>query len=335
MPAVMETAAASTPTATKKISYLDAVIQAQIEEMHRDERVVLLGEEISVYGCGEIERTFDKKRVWNTPISEGSFTGMGIGAAMTGLRPIVDLTISSFIYLASDQIINQAAKLRYMTGGQMQLPIVFRACMYYNIGNAAQHSDRPYPMFMNTPGLKLLLPSCASDMKGLMKSAIRDNDPVMMFEDANLWSRKEEVSTDADFLIPIGQAAVKRKGSDLTIISIGAALTAVMAAATALAKEGVDVEVVDPRTIVPLDKHTLIQSVAKTGRVMVVDNAHLTGSVASEIAAIIADEAFESLKAPIKRVATPDVQIPFCAELERDMYPTKNSIIAAAKQLLG
>ena len=332
------TAVAPSPAAktfgSKRISYLDAVVQAQIEEMHRDSSVVLLGEEISVYGCGEIERTFDQTRVWNTPISEGSFTGLGIGAAMTGMRPIVDLTIASFVYLASDQIINQAAKLRYMTGGQMQVPIVFRACMYYNISNAAQHSDRPYTLFMNTPGLKIILPSTPADMKGLMKSAIRDNDPVMMFEDASLWTKKAEVSTDPDFLIPIGQAEVKRQGTDVTIISIGAALTAVMAAAKALEKEGISVEVVDPRTIVPLDKHTLIHSVAKTGRVVVVDNAHCTGSVASEIAAVIAEQAFESLKKPVLRVTTPDVNIPFSTALEKGIYPTQSAVVAAVKQQL-
>ena len=320
---------------TKRMSYLDAVVEAQIEEMQRDERVVLVGEEISVYGCGEIERTFDKNRVRNTPISEGSFTGMGIGAAMTGLRPIVDLTIASFVYLASDQIINQAAKLRYMTGGQMQLPIVFRACMYYKMGNAAQHSDRPYTLFMNTPGLKVILPSTPSDMKGLMKSAIRDDDPVIMFEDATLWTRKEEVNQDPNLLIPIGEADIKRSGSDVTVVSIGGALPTVMGAAAKLEKEGISVEVVDPRTIVPLDKVTIIKSVAKTGRVVLVDNAHKTGSVASEIAAVIVEEAFESLKKPIHRVATLDVQIPFCKELERGVYPTQEGVVAAVKSLLA
>lgn len=320
---------------TSRISYLDAVVQSQLEEMKRDEKVILLGEEISLYGCGEIERSFDHNRVRNTPISEGSFTGMGIGAAMTGLRPIVDLTIASFVYLASDQIINQAAKLRYMTGGQMQVPIVFRACMYYNMGNAAQHSDRPYTLFTNTPGLKVILPSGPADMKGLMKSAIRDDDPVMMFEDATLWTKKELVSNDPDHVIPIGQASVKQQGNDLTIISIGGALPAVMAAAKQLAKEGVSVEVIDPRTLVPLDKDTLITSVAKTGRVVIVDNAHISGSVASDISAVIVEEAFESLKKPILRVATPDVQIPFSAVLEKGLYPNKDIVMTAAKKLLA
>lgn len=324
----------ATVSDTERMSYIDAVVRSQIEEMQRDERVILLGEEISVYGGAKIEQSFSSDRVRNTPISEGSFTGMGVGAAMTGLRPIIDLTIASFVYLASDQIINQAAKLRYMTGGQMQVPVVFRACMYYNMGNAAQHSDRPYTMFMNTPGLKVILPSGAADMKGLMKSAIRDDDPVMMFEDASLWTKKEQVSTDPDQLVPIGVAALKQQGSDLTIVSIGGALPAVMAATKVLEQEGVSVEVVDPRTIVPLDKQTIVSSASKTGRVLVVDNAHITGSVASEISAVIVEEAFEYLTKPILRVATPDVQIPFSSVLEKGLYPGKDDVLIAAKQLL-
>lgn len=335
MSAVIEekTTAPSAAAPTKRITYMDAIVQAQIEEMQRDENVILFGQEISVYGSGEVERSFDKNRVRNTPISEGSTAGMAIGAAMTGLRPIMDLTISSFVYLASDQIINQAAKLRYMTGGQMQLPVVFRACMYYNMGNAAQHSDRPYTAFMNTPGLKVLLPATAADMKGLMKAAIRDNDPVLIFEDAALWTLKEEVPTDPDFIVPIGKAAVKQEGTDVTLISIGGALPASLKAAKKLAKEGISVEVVDPRTLVPLDKETLLRSVAKTGKVVVVDNAHITGSAASEVAAVIAQEAFSSLKAPVVRVATPDVQIPFSAALEKGLYPTAEKIMAAIQSI--
>ncbi len=317
-----------------KISYMDAIVQAQKEEMLRDERVVLIGEEIAIYGCGEVEETFGENRVRNTPISENSFTGMAIGAAMTGLRPIVDLTIASFVYLASDQIINQAGKLRFMTGGQLQVPVVFRASMYYNIGNAAQHSDRPYSLFMNSPGLKIIIPSTPADMKGLMKSAIRDDDPVLVFEDINLWTKKEPVSDDSDFLIPIGQAEVKRTGSDVTVITIGACLYKALVAARALEQEGISVEVIDPRTIVPLDKETIIKSVAKTGRVVIVDNAHRTGSVASEIAAVIAEQAFESLRKPIQRVTTPDVHIPACVAMERPLYPDKERITAAVKNIV-
>lgn len=259
---------------------------------------------------------------------------MAIGAAMTGLRPIVDLTIASFTYLASDQIINQASKLRYMTGGQMQIPIVFRAGMYYNINNAAQHSDRPYPFFMSAPGLKIVIPSTPADMKGLMKAAVRDDDPVMVFEDCNLWAKKESVPSDMDYLIPIGSADVKKAGSDVTIVSIGACLTTVMAAVKALEKEGVSVEVVDPRTLVPLDKDTIMASVAKTGRLVIVDNAHRTNSAASEIAAVVAEEAFESLHKPIVRVTTPDTHIPASPVLENIIYPSEEDICSAVKSIL-
>ena len=315
------------------LSYMDAIVLAQKEEMLRDERVVLIGEDISIYGGTDLVKSFDENRVRNMPISENSFTGMAIGAAMTGLRPIVDLTIASFTYLASDQIINQASKLRYMTGGQVQVPIVFRTGMYYNIGNAAQHSDRPYPFFMSAPGLKIIVPSTPADMKGLLKSAVRDDDPVMIFEDCNLWAKKEEVSTDPNYLIPIGSADIKRAGSDVTIISIGACLPMVLAAAETLQEQGVSAEVVDPRTLVPLDKEVLIRSVAKTGRLVIVDNAHRTNSAASEIAAVISEEAFESLRKPIQRVTTADVHIPFSPILEKVVYPTASDVIDAVNKI--
>lgn len=321
-------------TAETKLSYMNAIVAAQHEEMQRDNSVILMGEDIATYGGASLYETFGAKRVWNTPISENAFTGVAIGAAMTGLRPIVDLTMASFVYLASDQIINQAAKLRYMTGGQMQVPVVFRTCMYHGNAVAAQHSDRPYPMFMNVPGLKLLIPSSAADMKGLMKSAIRDDDPVIIFEDVSLWAKKEIVSTDIDALVPIGQAVIKQAGSDITVIAIGSAVPKALAAAKALLKEGISAEVVDPRTLVPLDKNTLINSVVKTGRCVIVDPAHRTCGAAAEIAAVIGEEAFESLRKPIQRVTTPDVQIPFSPALELPLYPNKDSIVAAIKKIL-
>lgn len=318
----------------RQLTYLNAIVEAQREEMLRDERVILIGENIDIYGCAGLFDSFDRKRLRNVPISENSFTGMGIGAALTGLRPIVDLTIASFVYLASDQIINQAAKLRYMTGGQLSVPIVFRACTYHNSSNAAQHSDRPYPFFMNVPGLKIVAPATAADMKGLMKSAIRDDDPVLVFEDTNLWMKKESVPTDPDYLVPIGRADIKRTGSDVTLVSIAGCLPRVMEAATALALEGISAEVLDLRTLVPLDTDTLLQSVAKTGRVVIVDNSHRTGSVASEVAAVIAEEGFGSLKRPIQRVTTPQVHIPYSPALEKSLYPGREAITAAVQSIL-
>jgi len=320
--------------ALQDLSYLNAIVEAQREEMLRDDRVILLGEDIAVYGCGALFNTFDERRLRNVPISENSFTGMGVGAALTGLRPIVDLTIASFVYLASDQIINQAAKLHYMTGGQLRVPIVFRICTYYNVSNAAQHADRPYPFFMNVPGLKIVAPATPTDMKGLLKSAIRDDDPVLVFEDINLWGKKEKVPTDPDFLIPIGKADIKRIGTDITFVSVAGCLPKVISAADALAKENISAEVVDLRTLLPLDKETLLRSVAKTGRVVIVDNSHRVNSVASEISAVICEEAFESLKKPIQRVTTPEVHIPYSAVLEKPLYPDKDRIIAAAKRIL-
>ncbi|HAB39489.1 MAG TPA: alpha-ketoacid dehydrogenase subunit beta [Rhodobacteraceae bacterium] len=313
-----------------KITYKQAMTDAHKEEMLRDERVIVMGEDIVLHGNSELIGMFDSKRIWNTPISENAFTGMAVGAAMTGLRPVVDLTVASFTYLASDQIINQASKLRYMTGGQMQVPAVFRCCMYYNLGMAAQHSDRPYSMFMNSPGLKILLPSSPANMKGLLKSAIRDNDPVLIFEDVNLWDQEEWVSTDPEVLIPIGEAEIKRQGTDITIVAIGATLNVVLEAAQALEIQGISAEVIDPRTLVPLDTETLITSVRKTGRLIIVDNAHRTASVGSEIAAIIVEKAFKYLKAPIQRVTTPDVHVPYSPPLEALVYPNCADILAAA-----
>lgn len=316
-----------------ELTYLQAIVEAQREEMLRDQRVILIGEDIAVYGGRALFDSFDERRLRNVPISENSFTGMGIGAALTGLRPIVDLTIASFVYLASDQIINQAAKLRYMTGGQLKVPIVIRACTYHNRSNAAQHADRPYPFFMNVPGLKIVVPATPSDAKGLLKSAVRDEDPVLVFEDSNLWTTKERVPNDPDCLVPIGQAAVRRVGSDVTIISVAGCLPKALAAADSLEREGISAEVIDLRTLVPMDKSTLLQSVAKTGRVVIVDNSHRTNSVASEIAAVIVEEGFESLRKPIQRVTTPMVHPPFCGVLEKPIYPNKEGIVAAVKRI--
>lgn len=317
-----------------RMSYLEALIQAQIEELERDQRVILMGEDIAVYGGGKIVDRFDASRIWSMPISETSFTGLGIGAAINGLRPIVDLSIASFMYLASDQIINQASKLRYMTGGQIKVPIVFRCCMYYGASIAAQHSDRPYPFFMNVPGLKIVSPSSAADIKGLLKSAVRDDDPVLIFEDTKLWPVKAEVPVDPDHLVPIGKADIKRAGEHVTVVAIGGAMRAAMEVADTLAKEGISLELIDPRTLKPLDTETILRSVAKTGRLVLVENAHRICSVSSEIAAIVAEEAFGYLKKPIQRLTAPDVHVPFSPSLEQGMYPGKDHITAAIRKIL-
>ena len=328
------TAEKPNPETHKRLRFLDAIAEAQIEELERDKNVILMGEDIALYGGGKVLERFGPERILSTPISEVSFTGMAVGAAMAGVRPIVDLTIASFMYLAADPIINQAGKLHYMTGGRMKVPAVFRCSMWHGSSIAAQHSDRPYPLFMNAPGIKILTPSTPGDMKGLLKAAVRDDDPVMIFEDNALWMSKESVPTDPDFVVPIGKAAVRTEGSDVTIVAISGCQLAALAAAKTLAEEGIGVEVIDPRTLVPLDKDTIINSVAKTGRLIVVDSANRTCSAASEIAAIIAEEAFESLRKPVRRLTTPDVHIPFSKVMEMPLYPSEISIVNAARDLI-
>jgi len=317
-----------------QMTYLEALVQAQIEELERDDRVIMMGEDIDVYGDGKLMQRFDATRIWNTPISETSFTGVGIGAAIAGLRPIVSLGIASFVYLASDQIINQAAKLRYMTGGQVRVPIVFRCCMYYGSSLAAQHSDRPYPVFMNIPGLKIVSPTSPSDIKGLLKSSVRDDDPVLFVEDTKLWSMKGDVPTNPDHLVPIGKADVRRGGTDVTIVAIAGAMRPALEAVKALALEGVSAELIDPRTLKPLDMETIMASVAKTGRLVLVENAHRTGNVSAEIASDVCERILDQLKKPIVRLCAPDVHVPFSPGLEATLYPSKEDIVVAVRRLV-
>lgn len=321
-----------------RITFLEAIMQAQKEEMERDARVFLMGEDVrcNVFGTttGFVEQ-FGEERVRDTPISENGFIGAAGGAAMVGMRPIVDATISSFLFPAMDQICSIIAKSRYIYGGQARLPLVLRSCLFYGNSNAAQHSDRPYPMFMNMPGLKIIAPSNARDMKGLMKAAIRDDDPVLSFEDSTCWMAKAEVPDDADFTIPLGQGEVKREGSDVTVIGVAGAVNTALRAAEQLEKEGISAEVVDPRTLVPLDRDLIVASVRKTGRAICVDPAHMTCSAASEIAATIAERAFDALRGPVLRVTTPDTHLPFSPHIEKPLYPSVERIVDAARRLVG
>ncbi len=321
----------------REITYLEAVYEAQHEEMQRDERVFIIGEDIetSFFGTtsGFLEE-FGAKRVRNTPLSENGFIGAAAGAALVGARPIVDVTIASFLYVAMDQLISIASKATYMYGGQARVPMVIRASMFYGGNNAAQHSDRPHPLFMNMPGFKVIAPSTPVDMKGLLKSAVRDDDPVLSFEDGTLWGSKGPVPEDGDRLVPIGQADVKRQGSDVTVVAIAGTVPQALAAASELERDGVSVEVVDPRTLVPLDSATILASVEKTGRLVVADPAHRTCSAASEIAAMVAEDGFWSLKAPIQRVTTPPVHVPFSPALEPQMYPSKEKIVQAVRKTM-
>ncbi len=326
------------------LSYLGAIGAAQREAMEADEDVIIIGEDVeaNVYGTtggksradkGDFLTLFGPNRIRNTPISEEVIVGAAAGAAMTGLRPIVDLSYSSFMYLAFDQLVNQIAKNRYMFGGQASIPLVIRSAMFYGLSTGAHHSDRPYPMLMNVPGLKIITPASPRDAKGLLRSAIDSDDPVICFEACPLWGLKEEVP-DEEYRIPLGQAKTIFEGTDVTIVAISGSVPEAWKAAKALQGAGVSVDLIDPRTMVPLDRDAILTSVAKTGRLVIADPAHRTCGAAAEISAFVAEEAFDALKAPIVRVTTPDMQIPFAPVLEQQLYPNAARIEAAARRVL-
>ena len=327
-------------------SYLGAIGEAQREAMAADSRVIIMGEDVeaNVYGTmgggksradkGDFLQMFGANRIRNTPISEEVMVGAAAGAAMTGLRPIVDLSYSTFLYMAMDQFINQVAKSRYMFGGQASLPVVFRSAMFYGLSTAAHHSDRPYPMFMNMPGLKIMVPASPTDAKGLLRTAIDMDDPVMSFEACLLWGMKEDLP-DGEFRIPFGVARTVREGKDVTVVAISTAVPQAILAAKTLESEGISVEIIDPRTLVPFDSDAVLNSVARTGRLVIADPANRTCGAAAEISAIVAERAFDSLKAPIIRVTTPDTHIPFSPTLEKQLYPSAEKIADAVRKVTG
>ena len=328
------------------MSYLGAIGAAQREAMEADPRVIIMGEDVeaNVYGTmgggksradkGDFLQEFGANRIRNTPISEEVMVGSAAGAAKTGLRPIVDLSYSSFLYMAMDQFVNQVAKNRYMFGGQASLPVVFRSAMFFGMSTGAHHSDRPYPMFMNVPGLKIMVPATPTDAKGLLRTAIDMDDPVLSFEACLLWGLKEDVQ-DGEFRIPFGVARTVRPGTDVTVVAISTGVHAAIQAAKTLDAEGISIEIIDPRTLVPLDSEAILNSVARTGRLVIVDPAHTTCSAAAEISAIVAEKAFDCLKAPIIRVTTPDTQIPFSPALEKQLYPDATKTAAAVRRVMG
>ena len=313
--------------------FAEAINEAIAEEMRRDENVFIMGEDIrlSVYGAtANLLKEFGEDRVLDTPLSENGFFGAAIGASLVGMRPIVE-TVTSFMWVAMDQLISQAAKMRYMFGGQATLPVVYRASMMYGSGSAAHHSDRPYPMFMNMPGIKIAVPANSSDAKGLLKTAVRDDDPVIIFEDANLYGTRGEVT---DENIPFGKAQIMKEGTDCTIVGIAGSVNLSLSAAIELEKEGISAEVINPRTLVPLDKDTILDSVEKTGRLIVVDPAHKVCSAASEISSIVAEEGFWFLQSPIMKVASEQVHIPYTPSLEKLVYPNQEKVITAVKKTM-
>jgi pyruvate dehydrogenase E1 component beta subunit len=315
-----------------QITYADAAMQAIREEMRRDPRVFVMGEDVQAWSYADVIDEFGAERIRSTPICEGGFFGAGIGAALTGMRPVIEGAFSTFLYSAMDQVANQAAKSRYMFGGQASVPIVIRTLVSYGLATAAHHSDRPWGLFAQIPGLKIIVPTTPYDAKGLLKAAIRDGNPVLCFEDRHLLGLKGEVP-DEDYTVPIGVAEVRRTGTDLTIVAVAAAAQHSLAAAKILERDGISAEVIDIRSVVPLDRRTIIASVTKTGRVLVVDPAPASCGIAAEICATLAEKAFSSLQEPPVRLTAPDVPVPFSPDLERLMFPTPESIVAAAHGL--
>ncbi len=321
----------------REISYLEAVREAMSQEMRKNEDVFLLGEDIGVYGGafgvtrGMIEE-FGPERVRNTPISEAAIAGGAVGAALTGMRPILELQFSDFITIAMDNLVNQAAKLRYMYGGKGKVPMVLRTPAGSGTGAAAQHSQSLEAWVAHIPGLKVVQPSTAYDAKGLLKAAMDDDNPVIFYEHKLLYKTKGYVPEE-QYSIPLGKADIKRKGKDVTIVATSIMVHKALEAAEVLEKEGIDIEIVDPRTLVPLDEETIIESVKKTGRVIVVHEAVKRGGFGGEIASVIAEsEAFDYLDAPIKRLGGLPIPIPYNPNLEKAAVPQVADIIAAVKE---
>src|SRR6266496_3633190 len=316
----------------------DALNQALSEELARDENVFLMGEEVAEYqGAYKVTRglleKYGPKRVIDTPITELGFAGLGVGAAMAGLRPIVEFMTFNFSILATDQIINSAAKMLYMSGGQLKIPIVFRGPGGSAFQVSSQHSQALESWFAYFPGLKVVMPSTPADAKGLLKSSIRDDDPVIFIEQERMYGNKGEVPDDPDFTIPLGVADVKRPGTDVTIVARSLMVPAALKAAEALEKQGLSCEVIDPRTIRPLDIDTIIESVKKTNRVVIAEESHPFCGVGGEISAEINERAFDYLDAPVKRVSAADVPMPYAKNLENLAVPGVEQIVAAVREV--
>jgi len=323
----------------REITYAEAVREAMSEEMRRDEKIIFIGEDIGVYGGafgvskGMVEE-FGEDRVRDTPISEATIVGCAAGAAATGLRPIAEIMFSDFLTFSMDQLVNQAAKNRFQFGGQAMVPMVLRTPEGSGTGAAEQHSQSPEAWFCNAPGLKVVAPSTPYDAKGLLVSAIRDNNPVLFFEQKLLYRTKGPVPEE-EYTVPIGKADIKREGTDVSVITYGRMVQRSLEVAEEMEEQGVSVEVVDIRTLNPLDKETVTASAKKTGRVLVVHEACQTGGFGGEVVGVIADsEAFYYLDAPIKRLGGLDVPIPYNPNLEAQVVPTKEKIAAAIESLL-
>ncbi|MBI2877113.1 MAG: alpha-ketoacid dehydrogenase subunit beta [Candidatus Tectomicrobia bacterium] len=322
----------------REISYAEALNEVLREEMKRDPTIFVAGEDVGAFGGvfgvtrGLLEE-FGEDRVRDTPITEAAIVGCAIGAAATGMRPVIEMMFMDFMGVCLDQIVNQAAKMRYMFGGKARLPIVLRACCGAGVSAAAQHSQSLEAWFTHTPGLKVVMPSTPADAKGLLRSAIADDNPVIFLEHKLLYGKKGPVP-EGDYTIPLGVADVKRPGQHVTLISWSRMVDLCLSAAGSLAQEGIEAEVIDLRTLTPLDKSSLFASVEKTGKVVIVHEACLTGGYGGEVAALIADQAFDCLDAPIKRVAAPDIPVPFSPALERHYIPDAAQVLRAVREIL-
>ena len=339
MPSAVPTPA-TTPTATRELTYVQALNEALREEMQRDPTVFVMGEDVAIWGnkggvygvTSGLAEEFGLERVRDTPISEEAIVGTAVGAAVTGMRPVAEIMYADFMALAMDPLVNQGAKLRYMFGGKARVPVVIRTQEGTGRGIAAQHSQSLESWFVHVPGIKVCVPSTPADAKGLLKTAIRDDNPVMFLEHKMLYATKGPVPT-GEYTIPFGQADVKRAGTDVTFVGIHTQVLRGLSAAEKLAAEGISVEVIDPRTLVPLDIETIVNSVKKTGRVVIAHEAVARGGIAGEIAMQIMENAFDYLDAPIVRVAGRNVPIPYNLKLERAAVPQEDDIIAAIKSI--
>jgi acetoin:2,6-dichlorophenolindophenol oxidoreductase subunit beta len=323
--------------AVRELTFAQAIREALAEEMRRDPAVCIIGEDVAEAGTpfkvlsGLVEE-FGKERVLDTPISEAGFTGIAVGAAMTGMRPIVDIMFGDFITLTMDQMVNQAAKVHYMSGGKWKVPMVMRTTLGATRRSAAQHSQSLHAWFSHVPGLKVVLPSTPYDAKGLLKTAIRDENPVVFFEDKMMYKLKGPVPTD-DYTIPLGAADIKREGSDITLVATSSMVQVALGAAALLEEAGISAEVIDPRTTWPLDVKTLIESAKKTSRAIVLDEGYERYGVTAEIASVIAEGAFYDLDAPVKRMGAMHVPIPFSPPLEDVTVPTETSVFDVARKM--
>ncbi len=324
---------------TREITFGQAINEALAEEMRRDPSVFIIGEDVAEAGTpfkvlSGLVNEFGPSRVIDSPISEAGIAGLGVGAAMTGMRPVVDIMFGDFITLTMDQMVNQAAKIHYMSGGKLKVPMVLRTTLGATRRSAAQHSQSLHAWFSHVPGLKVVVPSTPYDAKGLLKSAIRDDNPVVFFEDKMMYQLKGAVP-EGEYTIPFGVADIKRAGSDITIVATSSMVHVALSAAEMLEKAGISAEVIDVRTTVPLDKQTLIESAKKTSRAIVVDEGYERYGATAEIASVIAEGAFYYLDAPVKRMGAMDVPVPFSPVLEDQTVPTPESVAEAAKTLCG